>query len=182
MAEKDLRASKRYASALFATAQKQNNIDKVEADFTKVTGLMESAPAFLQMWESPLVPAGRKRDLISKILDKEIDPLTLAFLRLLVDKRREVFLHTIQFELRQLADSSRHLVRAEAIFATQPTASEQEALVRSLEKRTGDHVELTVNVDPAILGGIIVRMQDTILDGSVRGTLERMREQLLQDA
>jgi F-type H+-transporting ATPase subunit delta len=182
MAEKDLRASKRYASALFATAQKQNKIDTVEADFTTVIELMQSTPLFRQMWESPLVPAGRKRDLISRILETLIDPLTLAFLRLLVDKRREVILDTVQFEMRQLSDSSRHLVRAEAIFATPPTAAEQEALVKSLELRTGDHVDLTVSVDSAILGGIIVRMQDTILDGSVRGTLERMREQLLQEA
>jgi F-type H+-transporting ATPase subunit delta len=182
MAEKDLRASKRYASALFAVAQKQSKIDKVEADFISVIELMKSTPAFLQMWESPLVPAGRKRDLVSKILENEIDALTLAFLRLLVDKRREPILNAVQFEMRQLADSSRHLVRAEAIFATEPTVDEREALRVSLEKRTGDHVDLTVHVDAAILGGIIVRMQDTILDGSVRGTLERMREQLLQDA
>ena len=182
MAEKDLRASKRYASALFATAQKQNKIDTVEADLTRVIELMDATPMLYQMWDSPLVPAGRKRDLISKILVKEIDPLSLAFLRLLVDKRREAILSSVQFEMRQLADTSRHLVRAEAIFATQPTAAEQDALVASLEKRTGDHVDLTVKVDSAILGGIIVRMQDTILDGSVRGTLERMREQLLQEA
>ena len=182
MAEKDLRASRRYAAALFATAQNQNKIDVVEKDFATVLGLMESAPALRQIWESPLIPAGRKRDLISKVLDSSVDALTAAFLRLLIDKRREVILDTVRFEMRQMADSSRHLVRAEAIFATPPTTAEQEALVRSLEKRTGDHVDLTVSVDAALLGGIIVRMQDTILDGSVRGTLERMREQLLQDA
>jgi len=182
MAEKDLRASKRYASALFATAQKQNSIERVEADFVAVIELMQATPAFQQMWDSPLVPAGRKRDLITRILDTVVNPLTLAFLRLLVDKRREALLSTVQFEMRQLADTSRHLVRAEAIFATPPTAAEQADLVKSLEKRTGDHVDLTISVDAAILGGIIVRMQDTILDGSVRGTLERMREQLLQEA
>lgn len=182
MAERDLRASKRYAAALFAAAQKQKKVEIVEADFVRVTEMMATTPLFRQMWESPLVPAGRKRDLVTRILDTLVDPLTLAFLRLLVDKRREVILDTVQLEMRQLADTSRHLVRAEAIFATPPTAAEQAALVRSLEQRTGDHVDLTVSVDAAILGGIIVRMQDTIIDGSVRGNLERMREQLLQEA
>jgi F-type H+-transporting ATPase subunit delta len=182
MAEKDLRASRRYATALFSSAQKQKKIDAIEAYFTRVVELMDGSPAFRQLWESPLMPAGKKRELISKVLEGAVDPLTLAFLRLLVDKRREVILEAVRFELRQLSDTSRKLVRAEAIFATPPTPAEQSALIKGLEQRTGSSVDLTVSVDSAILGGIIIRMQDTILDGSVRGTLERMREQLLQDA
>ena len=182
MAEKDLRASRRYAAALFASADKLNKVDTVEADLTAIAELMESTPALRKVWESPLMPAGKKRELISKVLQSSIDPLTLAFYRLLVDKRREVILDRVREELRQMADSSRHLVRAEATFAVPPTAEEKDALVKSLEKRTGEHVDLTVSVDAARLGGIIVRMQDNILDGSVRGTLEKMREQLLQEA
>ena len=143
---------------------------------------MEQTPTLRKVWESPLMPAGRKRDVISKVLGASLDPLTLAFLRLLIDKRREYILDTVGFEIRQLADTARQLVRAEATFAITPTSEEQAALIRSLEQRTGEHVDLTIQVDPTILGGVVVRMHDTILDGSVRGTLERLREQLLQEA
>jgi F-type H+-transporting ATPase subunit delta len=133
------------------------------------------------MWDSPLLPAGRKRDLIGQVLGESVDGLTLSFLRLLVDKRREDILEIVRREIRQLADAARRLVRAEAIFAVPPTTDEQANLIRSLEQRTGEQVNLTVNIDPAILGGVVVRLHDTVIDGSVRGTLERLREQLLQE-
>lgn len=182
MAAHDLRASKRYANALFATAQKQGNVDAIEKDLDGVLTLMKQAPTLRHLWESPLVPASNKRDVLDKILASSVDPLTLSFLRLLIDKCREDILDVVRMEISQLADAARHLVRAEAIFAVPPTTEEQAGLVSSLEKRTGESVELTVRVDPSILGGVVVRMHDTIIDGSVRGTLERLREQLLQEA
>jgi F-type H+-transporting ATPase subunit delta len=182
VAERDIRAAKRYATALFNTAQKQDKLDAVERDIAGILELMQQTPALRQVWDSPLMPGGRKRDLISRVLGNSIDTLTLSFLRLLIDKRRQGVLDAVQFEMRRLADQARHLVRAEATFAVVPTPDEQSALVRSLEQRTGEHIDLTVHVDPAILGGVIVSMHDTIIDGSVRGTLEGLREQLLQEA
>ncbi len=181
MAEYDLRAARRYATALFATAQKQNTLAATESDLVRVLELMEQTPALFQLWHSRVVPGGRKRDLISKILTDTVSPLTLSFLRLLIDKRREEILAPVREELHRLTDAANHLLRVEATFAVTPTAEETQSLVGSLEKRTGEHVELKVLVDPAILGGVIVRMNDNILDGSVRGTLERLREQLLQE-
>ena len=182
MAERDIRAAKRYANALFTAAGKQGKADGIVSDLAGVLDLMRRTPALQQVWESPLMPAGRKRDVIGRTLGSGIDPLLLSFLRLLIDKRREDILEAVQFEVGQLADTARHLVRAEATFAVEPTAKEQTELIRSLEQRTGEHVQLTVHVDPAILGGVVVRLRDTIIDGSVRGALERMREQLLQEA
>ena len=63
-----------------------------------------------------------------------------------------------------------------------PTPEEVAALTESLERRTGENVKLTFTVNADIIGGVVVRMQDTIIDGSVRGTLERLREQLLTES
>jgi F-type H+-transporting ATPase subunit delta len=181
MAAQDTRAARRYATALFDLAQKRGKLDAIESDLDTVLDLMRLTPALRQMWDSPLLPAGRKRDLIGRVLGESVDGLTLSFLRLLVDKRREDILEIVRREIRQLADAARRLVRAEATFAVPPTPDEQAGLIRSLEQRTGEHVDLTVHVDPSILGGVVVRLHDTVIDGSVRGTLERLREQLLQE-
>jgi F-type H+-transporting ATPase subunit delta len=180
--ERDLRASRRYATALFAIAEKQSKLDAVTRDLDTVVGLMDTTPALDEMWGSKVVPAGKKRDLIGMLFGASIDPLSLSFLRLLVDKRREDIVSLVRMEVQQLTDASRRLVRAEATFALQPTPEERENLVKSLEQRTGEHVDLAIHVDSSILGGVVVRMHDTIIDGSVRGTLERLREQLLQEA
>ena len=182
MAVRDLRAARRYATAIFETARREQKLDVVENDLNTVVDLMKQTPIFQQMWESPQVPSGRKRELLSQLLGETVDTLTLSFLRLLVDKRREEILEAVCHDMRQLADASRHLVRAEATFAVEPTPQEHNDLIQSLEKMTGENVQLTTNVNPDILGGVVVRMRDTILDGSVRGTLERLREQLLHEA
>jgi len=182
VAEHDLRAARRYATALFATAQKQNTLAETESDLALILGLMQDKPQFSQFWHSQVEPSGRKRDLIAKVLAENITPLTLSFLRLLISKRREEILEPVRDEFHRLTDAANHLLRVEATFAVQPTPAETQNLVESLEKRTGEHVELKVMVDPAILGGVVVRMNDNILDGSVRGTFERLREQLLQEA
>ncbi|HZT43080.1 MAG TPA: ATP synthase F1 subunit delta [Chthonomonadaceae bacterium] len=178
----DVRAASRYAMALFDIAQKQGKLEAIERDLNAVIDLMRLTPVLQKVWESPLLPPDRKNRILGDVLGESFDPLTLTFLRLLVDKQRESILEGVQREVRRLADAARHLVRAEAIFAVAPTTEEKAALIRSLEERTGESVDLTVHVDPAILGGVVVRMQDTLIDGSVRGTLERLREQLLQEA
>ena len=182
MANKDTRAAKRYALALFNTGVQTQKLAVIEQDLTDLLNLMSQTPTLRQYWESPLVPSGRKREQVLAILTDSLDPATLAFLRLLIDKRREDLLDAIDFELRQQVDASRHLVRAEATFALEPTEAEKSELVHSLEKRTGENVLLSVHIDSSIIGGVVVRLQDTIIDGSVRGTLERVREQLLQEA
>lgn len=182
MAEYDLRAARRYATALFSTAQKDNTLTTVETDLATVLDMMQQTPALTSLWESQVMPGGRKRDVISKVVGPSVSPLTLSFLRLLIDKRREEILAPVRDEFHRLTDAANHLLRVEATFAVQPTPAETQSLISSLEKRTGEHVDLKVSVDPSILGGVVVRMNDNILDGSVRGTLERLREQLLQEA
>ena len=182
MASKDIRAAKRYATALFHAAVHADNLTKVETDLSNLLKWMQESPVLRQYWESPLVPSGRKREQITTVLGESVEDLTLSFLRLLIDKRREDILDAVDFELRQHADTSRHIIRAEATFALAPTDAEKQSLIKSLAQRTGENVELTVSVDANILGGVVVRLHDTIIDGSVRGTLERVREQLLHEA
>ncbi len=182
MASGDARAARRYATALFQAAKAQNMVETIEKDFASLQEMIQAAPAFQQFWLSPLIPSGRKREIAAKLLQNSVCPLTLAFVRLLADKRREAVLTEIPAELRLLADQDKGILRAEATFAVAPTPQEENDIRESLQKRTGKNVTLHVHVDPDILGGVLVRFNDNVLDGSVRGTLERLREHMLQDA
>ena len=97
----DTRAAKRYATALFQAAQSAGSLDVVEKDIYNIMDLMRENPAFLDAWLSPLIAASRKRDLIAKILGNSLDKLTLSFLDLLIDKRREEVLPAIESEIRR---------------------------------------------------------------------------------
>jgi len=177
---RDTKAAKRYASALFQAARKLCRIDAVERDLNALGSLIESAPLFQRALESPLVPGDRKRALVDRILAGDVDDLTRRFLYLLIDKRREEILPAVRIEFSRQADNARGLVRAEALVAAPLDEAQVAELVCGLEQRTGKRVELSVRVDPAVIGGVMVRLEDTVIDGSVRGALERLREQMLR--
>ncbi len=179
MSSLDTRAAKRYAAALFQFCVNENCVDEVYTDLKMVDDLMHQSNQFHLMWSSPLIPSGRKRSIIGKLFDGKVNATTLAFLRLLVDKRREDTLAEIPAELGQLIDIAANRMRAVATFAVEPTSEEVAGIVASLKQRTGKDVTISVKVDKAILGGVVVRMDDIVLDGSIRGSLEKIREHML---
>ncbi len=179
MSSLDTRAAKRYAAALFQFCVNEGCVDEVYANLKAVDDLMRQSPQFKNMWSSPLIPSGRKRAIIGKLFEGNVHSATLAFLRLLVDKRREDTLAEIPAELGQLIDIAANRMRAVATFAVQPTEDEIAGIIASLKQRTGKDVTVSVKVDKAILGGVVVRMDDIVLDGSIRGSLEKIREHML---
>lgn len=178
----DRKVAKRYASALFTAARKTGKLDSVEADLATLEKLWSEIPALRQALESPLVPSDRKQEIVDKSLASGLDPLTRSFLHLLIEKRRVEILLTVREEFDRQADEARGLLRAHAVVAFEMDDVQRAALVSALEKRTGKLVELTVDVDTAVIGGAVVRMGDKIIDGSVRGSLERLREQMLRES
>jgi F-type H+-transporting ATPase subunit delta len=177
----DLKVAKRYARALFNTAQKTGTVEAVHNDLTLLDTLWRQTPSLPRFLESPLVPAEKKRQLLDQALSGQLSTATRAFLALLIEKRREEILPAVHEEFVRLADDAAGLIRAQATVALPLEESERAALLAGLQQRTGKRVELQVSVDPAILGGVVVRMKDTVVDGSVRGALERLREQMLHE-
>ena len=177
----DRKVAHRYARALFESARKLGKTDVVQRDLATLDGLWREAPDLRRVLESPLIPDERKNQIIDLTVGGELDPLSSAFLHLLVGKRREVILLLVRDEYIRLADIARGLIRAEATVAAEIDDVERAALAEALERRTGKDIELTVHVNPEIIGGVVVRMQDTVIDGSVRGSLEKLREQMLRE-
>lgn len=175
----DVKVARRYAGALFNAAEKLGRVDAVQKDLDQIVMLWDTTPALSQSLESPLVPDDKKHAVIDQIFGEDTEPLTRSFLHLLVTKRREDILRTVEEEFQVLSDRARGLIRAEATVAAPLSESDRAALADGLRTRTGKQIELDVKVDPVILGGVVVRMQDTVIDGSVRGALERLREQML---
>lgn len=177
----DAKVARRYAAALFSTARKVGKTERVQHDLGLLDRLWLETPTLQRVMESPLVPHDRKHELVDRVFIEEVDVLTRGFLHLLVEKRREAILPVVGREYVRLADIERGLVRAEALVAAPIDDLQRAALVESLERRTGKQVELAVRLDPAVIGGVVVRMHDTVIDGSVRGALERLREEMLHE-
>ncbi len=179
MSGADPRAASRYASALFAASQKTGQTDVVGEDLAALAGIWRSTPAMSALLTSPTVSSERKHSLVDTVFGDACH-LTRSLLHLLIAKRREAVLPQLQLDFGRLADEAKGVVRAEASVAFPISDQETAMLAAALSLRTGKSVELKVRVDPSVIGGVTVRLQDTVLDGSVRGALERARESLLR--
>ncbi|MHB0912528.1 MAG: F0F1 ATP synthase subunit delta [Armatimonadota bacterium] len=171
--------ARRYAGALFGLARDADAIDRVESDLGLVNYSVESMPSLREVVMHPLIPADRKKEILAAVFAEKIEGLTLDFLKLLVDKRREGILSDVEEEYVRIADDFRGVMPAVVVSVVPLTAEEQAALKQKLGGLTGKTVELTLEQDEALIGGLVVKIGDTVIDGSVRGQLATMREKLL---
>src|SRR4029079_9856942 len=104
---------------------------------------------------------------------------TLRFLYLLIDKRREAVLPEVNRELRALSYAVRNILPVTPTVAMRLTPEERARLAETLGRRTGKTIELSEEIDPDLIGGVVLRLGDTIIDGSVAGQLRRLRQQLV---
>ncbi|MEN6519580.1 MAG: ATP synthase F1 subunit delta [Armatimonadota bacterium] len=175
----DARIVRRYASALFASAQAENVVDLVESDLGLITYSFESIPSLEEAVVSPLIPAAKKREVITSIFKEKIHEITLFYLYLLIDKRREEVIKSTEAEYIRLANEVRGIVTAQVTSAVELTKDEVIRLKEKLSAHTGKRVDIKADVDPSIIGGLIVRISDTVMDGSITGHLERLKEEFL---
>ncbi|GAB4457212.1 MAG: F0F1 ATP synthase subunit delta [Armatimonadaceae bacterium] len=176
---RDESVARRYAAALFAKAQQDNTVDQIDADLETIVMAVEQVPLLRVIIGEPMVTETRKKEALAAAFREKVHPHTLAFLSLLVDKRRIGLLRQIQQEFDRLAMQAQNLAQATAVTAVPLTENEIQSLKAALQARTGKNIELTTEIDPAVIGGVLVRIGDTVLDGTVRGNLNRLRARLL---
>jgi F-type H+-transporting ATPase subunit delta len=175
----DFSIARRYAQALFSTAMKAGTVERVETDLEMIDALLRTSPRLLRILRAPTIGAAEKKELARRLFESQISNLTLRFLSLLIDKRREGVLPEINREFRSLSYGARGILPVTATVATHLTAEERARLIEALVRRTGKTIELSEEVDPELIGGMVLRLGDTIIDGSVAGQLRRLRQQLV---
>lgn len=171
--------ARRYATALFDLSREQKKEEAVKSDLLVFLKLIQESEPLYRFIHSPTVSRGVAEKAIADIMDKaKANDLTKRFFALLAKSRRlDVAEESIHAFLELLAHA-RAEVTAEVETAAALSAESQAALALSLSKITGKHVTLSVKETPSLLGGLIVKMQDSMIDASVRGRLARLASNL----
>ena len=177
---KDTRVAKRYAAALFGVAHRDDILDAVEKDLLLIGRYLAETPSYLRaVLLQPLITDERKYKVLDDAFSDRITATSLSFLKLLIRKRREDLVEVVLSEFRVLLSELTNTVDAEAVTAVELSAEQTQRLIQSLQKMTGKTVRLTTQIDTSLLGGVVVRIGDRIIDGSVRGSLTRLEQHLL---
>jgi F-type H+-transporting ATPase subunit delta len=177
---RDTGIARRYAQALFLAAQKKDAVDRVWDDLQGVLAVDHAAgDRFRHFLEAPQVPTEHKFAALEATFRPVVHGLVVEFFRLLLNKKRLFELRTIVGEFGRLVEDHKGVVRARVTSALPLEDKELGALVKALESGLKKQVSVVSNVDPGILGGLVVRVGDRIADRSVRTMLTQLREQLL---
>ncbi|MEX0748242.1 MAG: F0F1 ATP synthase subunit delta [Rhodothermales bacterium] len=170
--------ARRYAGALFEEAREQSRAEAVDRDVEMIDEILKTSRELVGFFNSPIISREKKNAVVEGLFGKRIDALTLQFLKLLIEKQREDIVPEIIDSYRGLRDEQLGVIEATARVAQPLSDSEEKMLSDALGRMTGKSIRLSVRIDPNLLGGAVVRVGDTVYDGSVRNQLELLREQL----
>ncbi len=173
------RVSRRYARALFELARDRKSLDRVELDMFYILEIYQQSPQFSQMLDSPVISETGKHQVLTELFQGNIHPDTFSFLSLLLKKHREGLLRDIIHHFLLLMDESRGIMRGHLQSAYPLNEQQRDALKKKLDRITGKNVVLEMQVDAFLLGGFVVRLDDTVIDHSLRNQLGKLRENML---
>jgi len=169
--------ARRYAEAAFEIAVRDGNVE-AWLDQLDDVAQASSGEGIDRALENPQVPVEVRITALESVLGDDKVPQLASMIRLLLHRRRIELLPRIASEFRRLYNRREGIVEATATSAAELDSDELAALRTRLEQMTGGKVDLKTQVDASLLGGVQVRVGDTLIDGSVRGRLERLRNRL----
>lgn len=175
----DPELARRYAVALYRTADRRELVDRVEADLGATVELLAEEPALREFLLSPEILDEHKEALVSKVLAPKLHAVTLHFLLLLLRKRRFDHIEEIDERLIEEVEEHRGILRARVTTPTELRPDLRERLQSRLESMTGKTIELECGVDPNLIGGVVVLLRNRLVDASVRRELDRLHDDLM---
>jgi F-type H+-transporting ATPase subunit delta len=177
----DLTVSRRYAKALLSLGKEDGNYKEYGEGLQGFSHLLEREPELKDALLNPVYGREERKQLLRRVIDMlQMPPVLGNFLKLLFDKYRLAALPGISQVYQQFIDEVEKISRAQVKTAIYLEADVQERLRQSLEKLTGTKVVMEVEEDPSIMGGIVARVGDLVLDGSVRTQIDSLRESLIK--
>lgn len=174
-------AVRRYAEAAFQVASRDKSVDRWRSDLETAAAIVAEEKVGRAL-ANPSIPLEERTATAADTFSSIVSAPVLNLIGLMLRRGRIEELPRLAAEFRGLDNAHRGITLATATSASPLSSDERQALVERMEQLTAGRVELQVQVDPALLGGLVVRVGDRLLDGSVRSRLERLRNQLVSGA
>ncbi len=169
----------RYAVALFDLAKENNLVDQMDQELTLITQTVAENGDLRLLLAHPLVAREDKKAMAVKIFASHVHPLTLNFLQLLFDKGRGQIIELIQAQFHHLASRLAKRLTVQLTTAVPVAPEDIERFRGRLEREWDRKLEVEHQVDDTLLGGVRLKVEDQVIDGSVRGALDRLRDEMI---
>jgi F-type H+-transporting ATPase subunit delta len=170
-----------YARSLFEIAREQGKLDELREQVGQFADALAEHRELAVFFFSPYFSTEEKQQGLGRVLEGA-EPIFLNFLGLLIENHRMPIIYRVRYEYEHLWDEENRTLPVQITSAIALDEETTESLGRTIGERAGRKVTLAARVDPDILGGIVVRVGNSILDASIRNRLEQLRKQVAQGA
>jgi F-type H+-transporting ATPase subunit delta len=171
----DPQAGKRYAQAAFDIATRDGTVAQWRSDLDDIAQVLAESPA-APVFMDPKIPLERKLSVVDRVL--EVQPLAANLARLLVQKGRAGNARAVAEAFGRMADEAEGIAQAEIVSAVDLSPEQLRSIEEQLSQSLNKRVRATATTDPAIIGGLMVKVGDRLIDGSVRSRLRQLKREL----
>lgn len=165
--------AKEYAEALFTLALEENNVDEIADGLSLVSDMLSENPGYMAFLSAPSIPKDERSERFEECFAGKIPDIVLRYALVMLSRGDIRLFAESEHEYNKLCFAARSVSDAVVRSAVPLTEAEMKKLTEKLEKLTGDTVRLTSRIDPSLLGGAVVEVDGTVIDGSIK---QRMRE------
>jgi len=166
-----------YARSLFEVAKEKGNVDRVREELGEISDALDSNRELSVFFFSPYFSTEEKKSGLESVISGA-DPIVVNFLELLVENHRMPVIFRTRRAFDRLWEEENRLLPVQITSAVELSADVVERIGDEIGRQTGRRVELTADVDSDVLGGIVLRVGNSILDASIRNRLEQLRKQV----
>lgn len=170
------KASRRYASALLQTSVEQDKLDSVLEDVTSINETLENSRDLVLMFKSPIIKSDDKSAVVDKVFGDQLDGITSRFLHLLINKQREDLVNEIFPAFIDAYKKYAGILTIKILTARKLSKKRYKQIENIFAKRTGKTIQSEVEVDEKLKGGVAVRLNDTVIDGTVKHKLDQLEQ------
>jgi len=169
------KVARRYASAYLQTALELNMLEKAKEDMLFIKATTGGSRDLQLFLKSPVVKTVDKKEALKSIFEAHINKESFSLINLLISKGREDYLNEISRDFISLYNDHEGIVEVNITTASVLDEDQKESLLKNLEKKTGKTVKLNLSVNEGIRGGVIVKIGDTVIDGSVKHKISQLK-------
>lgn len=170
--------AKTYSQALFEVGLENNNLDVYMEELKVVRDMFKEHPNFYVILTSPKINTEEKKKIVDEVFkDKATDEIS-NFMKIIIDKRRVKDFYSIVAQFENLIYEHKGIVKATALTTVLLGKDEKDSLIKKLESTTGKKVELINEIDKSLLGGVLIKLGDQVIDGTLRGKLNNLQNSL----
>lgn len=167
-----------YSDALFQLSLEENLLDVIHDNLKSCADIFNSEPEFLKILSSPIISSQEKISMLQAVFQDNCNELVFNFMCLLAEKNRINLFCEIQKDFTKQFNRANNMLEAEVITYIPLTEELRKKVIDKLSMQTGKKVSITETVDKSILGGIIIRYDNTIIDDSIKTKLQELSKQL----